>query len=227
MRNAYIVLRKLYGLALFLLLSFSANAQPSESFFCQQRLQSDSQSVQIFLSDLRTHLEHENEDAIPYYILGLDEDLKAFSKKIKAITHHQTLYYDELVGFSHSDHPLKNKLLKNVPLQDKYNSVEEWMPVFEKTIRNWANAAPGEKTIYFNLNLFDFNNFKNFVKPLKKNPNNAKEPKAWTNFTNAEMKFLLSDKKVFNAIRWYKDGRALGETEVKNTFIDLAPQLFD
>ncbi|HEY8270253.1 MAG TPA: hypothetical protein VIG33_05150 [Pseudobdellovibrionaceae bacterium] len=214
------ILKTLYSFCFLFLVTVAANAQ------CPQQLQSDTLSTESFLRDLRKHIDTENENTIPYYVLGLDEGLTAFYNKVKEDTHHQTLYYDTLYEFSLSDHPLKSKLLKEVKLQKKYHSVEEWMPVFEKTMQNWVVAAPNRKTIYFNLDRFDFKKYQQFSSQIQDTIGEKKASSKWTNFTNAEMKFILSDKKIFNKIRWFVNNRELTSSEIKRTFKDVAPQLF-
>lgn len=227
MKIASSTVKKLSSFCISFLIAVTSHAGVSGSAPCPLQSQSANHSPESFLHDLKKHIasEEENRNGVPYYVLGLDEGLKAFTHKVKEETHHPALYYENLHDFSLSNHPLKSKLLKGAKLQKKYHSVKEWMPVFKKTMQNWAEAAPNGKPIYFNLDHFNLKRYRDFT-DQQKSQDKKKASKKVTNFTNAEMEFILSDKKIFNQIRWYVNNRELNRSEIESTFKDVAPNLF-
>lgn len=168
------------------------------------------QCIQLFATpDITT------ETAI--FALGLDLNLNSFTEYIKNQTELGVFNYRTMKEFISARESLTQQLLKDVSLKDKYKTVEEWSPVFQKIILNLIQLPNSEKPILFNLDGYNLSEFVHFQQGIMHRK---------TNFTNAELIFILSDPNVFKHVRWFLNNRELSGPEIEMLFKNINPNLF-
>ena len=136
---------------------------------------------------------------IPYFALGLNESLNDFTVKMANKLDHDVVNY----GFK----PAK---LRD---QDAYGDfmlevVSPNMTNIPAQMRALAKQYPNQRTMLFDLTGFNPRLYEEYLGRWNRRP-------VWGDFTNLEIETALSDRNVFDHIRWYKDGKEL-------TFEELA-----
>lgn len=151
------------------------------------------------------------------FVLGLDMNLNSFTEYIKGQTELGVFNYRTMKNFISEREVLTQQLLKDVSLQDKYRTVEEWAPVFQKIVLNLIRLPNPEKPILFNLDGYNLRELVHFQQGIMHRN---------TNFTNVELVFILSNPDVFKQVRWFLYDRELSKAEIEKLFKDINPNLF-
>ncbi len=77
--------------------------------------------------------------------------------------------------------------------------------------------TPNSKSVLFNLDGINFDYFERYFNH---------QLSMHSNFTNEEIKVLISNKEYFDHVRWFKDGKELSFEELYQIFHKFNPQLF-
>ena len=86
-----------------------------------------------------------------------------------------------------------------------------------------AKQSGSKKVLLFNLSPhFNFDDFKSYLQNWR--PQVGGRFKG--NYTNDELAIILSNKEVFDRVRWFRNGRELTFDELRDTFGQMAPDLF-
>ena len=147
---------------------------------------------------------------VPYYALGVDENLESFSGEMRQQFKHPTIDYKIVAGTSDGESAVERAFAKG--LQSRGYTVLDYLA----QIRSTAASSPNAENILMDLDGIDVQQFKRFM-----HGESAKGV-----HTNSEIKELLSDQLLFEHTRWFQNGRELTFEELEGLFGNEFPNRF-
>ncbi len=151
---------------------------------------------------------------VPYLVLGLTERLNGSTHIFANRFKHPAVDYS---NWSSLNPTLGGDRVMELFSSGKALTTSEEVP---HMIKNLVRASPNQKVLIFNTSGVNLKHFENFMK----NPMTAQ-------YTNAELKLILSDKNIFDHVRWWQGGPITGREmtfdEVHKMFYKFNPALFE